>query len=97
MKLLIAQTILACFTQSDINTAKCDSLCRRDGYSAGYFSNNNCNCIDKKASLNEFINRSVKIGPHPVAPSRKPNETTGKIWLSNLYGTQESQNNEEPE
>jgi hypothetical protein len=54
-----ALMLITCFSLQDINNAKCQTLCIRDGYSDGVFKASSCLCIESKGSIDDFIHRRV--------------------------------------
>lgn len=75
---------IACFTLQDLQNARCDSLCVRDGYSRGSAIKGECACIDMKGTPNAFARRAVNMGPMPAeqAASFRPDNKSGNI---NVY------------
>jgi len=67
--------------------AVADALCKRDGYTKGYFDKGVW-CSDFKGSIDDFINRRVYLGqpdfPPPVAKFKKDSEPTGRLWMDGL-------------
>ena len=57
---------VACYTIQDIFTARCDSLCIRDGYLRGSSIKGECACVDIKGSPGNYARRAVNMGPQPI-------------------------------
>lgn len=60
---------LACLTLQDLQNAKCNVLCSRDGYSLGTSVKGQCQCIDVKGSPERYAKRAVDLG------NQNPKET----------------------
>lgn len=60
--------VAVCFTLQDVRDESCRALCVHDGYSGGKYSGKNCHCYDDKGKYEDFVNRSMSLGPQPIAP-----------------------------
>lgn len=71
--------LAVCFTAKDLQDARCDALCIRDGYSSGRSNKAACECVDVKPSLKGYMNRSMSLGPSPDIPFKTDPKASGDI------------------
>lgn len=74
--------LAVCYSLQDLNNARCESLCVRDGYTTGWSKKKGCQCIDEKPSIADYTTRSASIGEPLAVPFKENQAKSGDI---NVY------------